>query len=143
MKKWIDYIWVAVWTMIFNGNNEVLIMHRSEKCTNESNMRSFPWGWVDFGETCEDAIIREVKEELDIDIEVVEFLTLVNHIIPSEWQHRVSAAYITKHIWWKPKNMEPEKCDEWKWIEMKDIDVSTLTLASVANYDAYIQKYWS
>jgi 8-oxo-dGTP diphosphatase len=34
----------------------------------------FPGGGVDFGETLEEAGIREIKEELDLDVKIKEFL---------------------------------------------------------------------
>lgn len=38
-----------------------------------------PGGKIELGETHQEALIREIKEELDTEIEVNDFLTTVNH----------------------------------------------------------------
>ena len=43
----------------------------------------FPGGKIEEGETPENALVREIKEELDSDIEVGTLLTTVEHDYPS------------------------------------------------------------
>ena len=43
----------------------------------------FPGGKIEEGETPENALVREIKEELDSDITVGKFLTTVEHDYPS------------------------------------------------------------
>ncbi|MGY0374644.1 8-oxo-dGTP diphosphatase MutT [Clostridium sp. JNZ J1-5] len=47
------------------------------------NMWEFPGGKMEVGETQEEALIREIKEELELDIEVSKYLTTVDYDYPN------------------------------------------------------------
>ena len=141
MKKGIDFIGVGTGALIFNDQGEVFLAQRGPKARNEVGKWEFPGGAVEFGETCEKAIVREIKEEFEIQIEVVEFLEVVNHILPKEKQHWVSPSFIAKHIKGTPKIAEPEKCLGFKWIKISKINPQELSCASRSSYKKFIEKY--
>ncbi len=72
MKKGIDYIGVSGGAMIFNDKCELFLSKRSQKAKNERGTWETPGGSVDFGETLEDAVKREMKEEYDVDLQIIE-----------------------------------------------------------------------
>ena len=127
--------------MIFNYAWKVLITKRGEKAKNEVGMWDFPWGAVEFWERCEDAIKREIREELGIEIEIVELLEVVDHILADEGQHWVSVSYIAKHLSWEIMILEPEKMSMYEWKDIADIEESQMTLASRQNLRTYRDKY--
>ncbi|SHJ10304.1 8-oxo-dGTP diphosphatase [Clostridium cavendishii DSM 21758] len=47
------------------------------------NMWEFPGGKVESGESREEALVREIKEELELDINGLEFLTTVDYDYPN------------------------------------------------------------
>ena len=141
MKKGIDYIGVGSGAMIFNDRGKVFITQRGPKTRNEAGKWDSPGGAVEFGERCEDAVVREVKEEFDIDIRVTEFLEVVSHIIKEENQHWVSPSYIAKHVSGIPKILEPEKCINMKWVDLSEVEPDLLSLASQSNFSKYKEKY--
>ncbi|NTU66646.1 MAG: NUDIX domain-containing protein [Candidatus Moranbacteria bacterium] len=141
MKKGVDYIGVGCGAMIFNADGKVFLAKRGPNARNESGKWDFPGGGVEFSERCEDALKREIKEEYDIEIEIIELLDVVSHILHEEKQHWVSPSYIAKITSGEPKIMEPEKCEEIKWIELKDIDSDSLTLTSQSDIKKYTEKY--
>lgn len=143
MKRGIDFIGIGTGAMIFNKDGKIFLSKRGVNARNEKGKWDFPGGSVEFGEKCEDAIKREIKEEFDINIEVVDLLEVVNHIIPDEGQHWVSPSYIAKHISGKPKIMEPEKISEIKWAELSEINPDTLTIPSRKNFLTYNEKFGS
>lgn len=76
-KKFIkgkDFIGVGSGAIIFNDEGKVFIAKRGKGARNEHGKWDFPGGSVEFGEKCEDAVKREIKEEYDFEIEVIEFL---------------------------------------------------------------------
>lgn len=127
--------------MVFNEKSEVLIAEREPASNNEVGLWDFPGGTVEFGESIEDTVIRELKEEVDIDIELVELLNVVNHILPKEGQHWVSPVYIAKHIGGIAKVLEPEKCPKFEWLKIENLNPKILTESSRQSYEAYLEKY--
>lgn len=116
-----DYIGVGCGAVIINDKNQVLLMLRTEKARNNPFYWSIPGGGVDFFESFEDCLKRELKEELDVEIEVVKLLCVCNHIIESESQHWVAPQFLCKIINGEIKNMEPDKCSEIKWFDLDNM----------------------
>lgn len=127
--------------MIFNDENKVLIAKRGKDSKNEVGKWEFPGGTVELGEECKDAVKREIKEELDIEIEVMELVEMVDHIISNENQHWVSALYKAKHISGEEKIMEPRKMEAFKWVYIDEIVEDILSIASRKGLEKYKEKY--
>lgn len=121
MKKAVDYIGVGSGAFMFNEEGKLFLMQRNKNCRNKAGFWSIPGGGVDYGEKVEDAIVREMKEELNIDIEVQKLLVVANDIIPEENQHWVSPQYICKIVGGELKNMEPEKCEGFDWFDLENL----------------------
>lgn len=141
MQRGIDFIGVGVGAMIFNTDGKVFMAKRGPKAKNESGKWDFPGGSVEFGETCSDALKREINEEFGIGIEILELIEVVDHILPQENQHWVSPSFIAIHTAGVPEIMEPEKCSEIRWADLKEIDITLLTNTSASNLRKYVEKY--
>jgi len=121
MKPGKDYIGIGCGALIVNDKNETLLIKRTSKSQNEAGFWSKPGGTVEFNEKVEDAIIREIKEELGIDIELTKLLGFTNHILNSENQHWVAINYLAKIISGEPRIMEPDKMEEIKWFSFNNL----------------------
>jgi 8-oxo-dGTP diphosphatase len=133
MKKGIDYIGVGVGAAIFDEKGRLFITKRGKAARNERGKWEIPGGSVEFGETFEIAIKREIKEENDIEIEVLELLGICDHIIKAENQHWVSPTFICRIKKGKPKILEPHKCSEIGWFTIKEAE--KLPLSIITKYD--------
>jgi len=77
----------SVAAVIRNNKNEVLFTVR--KHDPAAGMLDLPGGFVDLGETAEDAISREIKEELNLSINKMEFVgTFTNKYIYGEIEYQ-------------------------------------------------------
>lgn len=122
MKAGIDYIGVSIGAVIINDKSEIFLLKRSQNAKNEKGKWEAPGGAVDFWEKREDAVKREMNEELGVDIEIIEVLQVVDEILPLDKQHWVGTSYLVKikgkH---KPKIMEPAKHDAMGWYSLDDL----------------------
>jgi len=105
--------------IIRNEDNEVLVVQRGEH-TDHPMKWEFPGGKVHTGESDEDCIIREIREELSIDIVICDKLPAVEHdyghkqirLIPFACDTLEELPFLSEHV-------------DFKWIEpamLADID---------------------
>ena len=141
MKKGVDYIGVGVGVALFNDEGKMLITKRGQKAQNDRGKWEIPGGAVEYGETLEDAAVREIKEENDVDIEVVELLGIYNHLLKEEGQHWVAPTFVCRHVGGEPKIMEPDKCEAVGWYSVDEalrLDLSDITRHNV---ELIVEKY--
>ena len=139
MKKGIDYIGVGVGAVIFSREGKVFLARRGKEAKNESGKWEFPGGGVEFNETLEHALVREVMEEYGFEIAVLELLDVVDHIIPAEQQHWISPTFICTVKSGTPVIQEPNKCEAISWFDLDRIPEDQLTVASKKSL-AMLQK---
>jgi mutator protein MutT len=132
-----DYIGVGVGAIIMDGEGRLFLAKRGPKAKNERGLWEFPGGGVEFGETLRDALIREIREEYGITIEVGELLTVTDHILPDEGQHWVSPSYLCRVVSGTPTILEPEKCSAIGWFALDDIPAD---LTQVTRHDLELYR---
>lgn len=113
----------AVYAILENENGEILFLRRA----NTSFMTGKLWlpsGHLEWQESLKQWTIREIKEEIGIDVQE-EDLELVHS------SHRITAwdsvyfdfYYKVLNYSWEIQNWEPEKCSELKFVSPDDSDV--------------------
>ena len=70
---------IEVVAAIIKHKNKIFITRRSYG--EFENMWEFPGGKMELGETQEEALTREIKEELELDIDISKYLTTVDYDI--------------------------------------------------------------
>lgn len=99
---------------IIQKDHQVLIAKRGKGV--HENIWEFPGGKVEQNETKEDAIIRELKEELEVEVEVIKFLHDVMDIREDLCIH--VSAYVCKLVKGTPTLHVHHEC---KWIEVDQL----------------------
>ena len=134
-KIGVDYIGVGVGALIFNEQNQLLMCLRGPQARNERGKWEIPGGKVEFGETLIQALQREIKEEIGVEIEVLELLHVADHLILDEQEHWISPTYICRITAGTPKVIEPEKCDRLGWFSLQEAQQLPLSVVTKADID--------
>lgn len=122
------HVRVGVGVLVKDNSKEAAVFVGIRKGSHGAGSLALPGGHLEMMETWQDCAIREVKEEMNLDLDpsAVEFCHVTNDIMASEDKHYVTIFMMAKCIDPNavPQNMEPDKCEEWKsftWQELKDI----------------------
>lgn len=109
---------VGVGIIIKNDSNQVLLGLRI--ASHGTGEWSFPGGHLEFGETVFDTARREVKEETDLEIDDFELVSVCDEMryIKTDNKHYLNLGVLGHYKGGEPKNMEPHKCQEWKWFSL-------------------------
>ncbi len=102
--------------VIYDNDGRILIDRRKQEGL-LGGLWEFPGGKIEPNEAVEDCVRREIKEELDIEIEVNERLITVNHAY-SHFKVTLNV-FNCAHLSGEPK---PIECDEIKWVTLDEID---------------------
>lgn len=81
----------------------------------EANHWGLPGGKVDFLEPVPDTILREIREELDVDIALTGLLCVVDQIDPAGPSHWVNPVHRARIVRGMPRVMEPDALADWGW----------------------------
>lgn len=102
------------------------------------NMFSLPAGHVEKGENVRDAMIRETKEEINIDVsKKLKIIQVMNR--KGTDQERIDYFFLAKK--WKGiiNNNEPNKCSLIKWVNIDKLPKNTIPYAKYA-IEMYLKK---
>ncbi|EKE26649.1 MAG: MutT/nudix family protein [uncultured bacterium (gcode 4)] len=111
-------LWVLVWCLIINDKGEILLLKR---WTTSDEFWTRP-GWsVVFKEKVEDALKRQIREELWIEIIVSSIINYGDHLIEAENKHWVNFSFLAQIKNWEIQNLQPDRCSEIKWFSLGEI----------------------
>lgn len=115
---------IEVVAAIMKHENKIFVTRRSYG--EFENMWEFPGGKIEKGETKENALIREIKEELELDINIYKYLTTVEYTYPNF--HLTMHCFICNICGGK---MHLNAHNDAKWITLREIEKLKLLPADV------------
>ncbi|CAE7835543.1 unnamed protein product [Symbiodinium sp. CCMP2592] len=123
LKAGKDYPGVGVGAFVFDDRGRVLLVKRSSTSRVAPGTWARPGGAVEHGESCEAALIRELREETGLDIVEPQLLDVSSQISSSS--HWVSIGYIAQLAPGcaaeSAVNREPAKHDELGFFDLEDL----------------------
>jgi 8-oxo-dGTP diphosphatase len=116
-RRGIDHIGVGVAMVVHDGQGNILMMKRGPKARDEQGKWDICGGAIEFGEAVEDAVARELYEELCTEPQAIKFLGAYEALRemqgrPTHWVQLVHAVLIDPT---SPKIGEPHKIEEIGW----------------------------
>jgi mutator protein MutT len=125
----LKHIGVAV---IWNDDRQILIDKRKAGGA-MGGLWEFPGGKIEAGETTIDCILREIKEELEIEISVGDLLIEIDHTYPT--LRVILTVHNCKYLSGEP---QPIECDEIRWVEPHELDRYEFPAANIQIINAIL-----
>ncbi|WP_259781580.1 NUDIX domain-containing protein [Aestuariispira ectoiniformans] len=104
---------------IFNAGGQILLARR--KRDPEAGHWGILGGKVEWGETVEDTVVREIEEEAGVKIRLTGLACLVDQIADDGSSHWVNAVYRADIVDGEPKVMEPEALEDMGWYDLDNL----------------------
>ncbi|MDB5169267.1 MAG: hypothetical protein JWO41_623 [Candidatus Saccharibacteria bacterium] len=116
-RRGIDHIGAGVSFVVHDGTGRVLLQKRGAGARDEQGLWDTGGGAIEFGESFEQTLAREIREELCCDIIRAEFLTVYDahrqhNGKPTHWVQVIYAVQVDPLA---VKIGEPHKIDELGW----------------------------
>jgi 8-oxo-dGTP diphosphatase len=120
----------AVHLFLTNAQGELLLLRRANTGYEDGNY-SVPAGHIDPGESAEQAMVREANEETGIVINPMALA--LRHVMHRRSvgadctnSERVDFFFTATYFDGEPVNLEPQKCDEVRWVRMKPLPANVV-----------------
>ena len=110
--------------IIKNDNDEILIVKRHPKSRTDPEMWELPGGKVEKGEFFADALIREIKEEVNLDVKVGDFA----EAIQNDYSHKRTVQLMMYLTDVKGEVKISEEHTDWMWAgleKIRSLEIST------------------
>lgn len=123
-RRGIDHIGISVSFIVHDGNGNVLLQKRGQQARDEKGRWDVGGGAIEFGESIDEALKRELKEELCCEALDIEFLTAYD--AHRKLEDGTQTHWIALHhtVLIDPKQVkigEPHKIDEIGWFNSKNL----------------------
>jgi 8-oxo-dGTP diphosphatase len=116
--------------VIWNQSGQILIDKRKTGGT-MGGLWEFPGGKIEPGETVAECIVREIREELAIEITLGDHLITIEHTYPT-----FQITLIVHHCQHSSGIPQPIESDQVCWVNVSDLDKYQFPAANLAIIDA-------
>lgn len=119
MKKDRGKVWLGVAGVVVNREGKWLVVNKTYGGL--KGVWSLPAGFVNVGETADEAVVREIKEETGIDVEVTGLIGLRTGVIRNEISDNMAIFCCKQQDEHQPTIIQEEELFDAKWITLEEI----------------------
>ena len=123
MQKGIDYVGITVSYMCHDGHGNFVMNKRGINCRDEHGCWDFGGGGLDFGDSVEKTLLKEIKEEYCADSHNYKFLGYSDMFRKMKGvdTHWLKLTFLVEVDRLKVKNGEPNKFDDIGWFRLNNL----------------------
>lgn len=123
MQKGIDHIGISVSYFCHDGKGKYLMNKRSSRCRDEQGRWDFGGGSIEFGDTIEETLRKELKEEYCVEKFNSKFVGYNESFreLNNKKYHWIHFHFLVEVDPEEVKNGEPEKFDELGWFALSNL----------------------
>lgn len=139
MKKGVDFTGITVVFMCHDGNGSYLLGKRSTNCRDEHGRWDPGGGGLEFNDTIEETLRKEIKEEYSADVLNHEFLGFreVHREHEGAKTHWIAFDFKVLVDPTQVKNGEPHKLDAVEWFTL-----DTFPKEVHSQFPKFLELYW-
>ena len=123
LRRGIDHIGISASFVVHDGQGNVLLQKRGAKARDENGRWDVGGGAIEFGESIDEAVKREIFEELCVVPVDIQFLTVYDAFREHNGSktHWIAIMHAVQVDPSKVKIGEPHKIDELGWFKSTDL----------------------
>ncbi len=126
-----------------DGSTQILLHRRKNTGYQDGKWDIAASGHVDECETAKMAVVRECKEELGIDVEIINlsFVHLSHRVSNNGGRTYYDIYFVVNKYNGIPKIIEPDKCSELRWFKINNLpnEIIDIRKLAIENYKNSIQ----
>ncbi|MFP4567667.1 MAG: (deoxy)nucleoside triphosphate pyrophosphohydrolase [Candidatus Woesearchaeota archaeon] len=137
------YLWylklIVVSCGIIRDNGLILIAQRNSTSSLEANKWEFPGGKVEVLEDPKVCLIREIKEEMNIDIAISSLFDVVYQVydLGADKIHVILIAYLADFV---KGDIAAIDCQNYKWVDPCELSGFDFVVADISLLNKYISS---
>jgi 8-oxo-dGTP diphosphatase len=117
---------LIVCAAVIRREGKILLAQRKHS-RDQGLLWEFPGGKLISGESPEECLVREIKEELDMEIIVEKVFEIVSHFYQADTQILL-LAYLCKHLKGKGNALD---CNDFHWVDVGNLKEYALAAADI------------
>lgn len=123
LRRGVDHIGVSASFVVHDGKGNILLQKRGQSARDEQGRWDVGGGAIEFGESIDEAVKREIKEELCCETLEIDFLTVydAHRVHDGSKTHWIAIIHAVKVDPKQVKIGEPEKIEALGWFNSKNL----------------------